>query len=118
MAVTSRLSRSLHHALGDGPADDFVNWMGHVEANRSELRELMDLYQSRTDAKFAAMDARMDAGFARLELAITRLEGKFDAKFEQVDAKMERKFAELLKWSFVFWAGTVGAVVALVQTLK
>lgn len=100
MAVSARLSRTLHQRLGDEAAEDLVNWMVHVDANRSELRELMDFYNARIDSRFVEQDLRMEAGFARLE------------------AKMERRFADLLKWSFVYWCGAVGAIAALARVLK
>ena len=49
----------------------------------------------------------MDTSFARIE---TRL--------AQFDTKLERRFAELLKWSFVFWVGAVGAIAALARVLR
>lgn len=129
MTVTARLSRAIHQAFGEEPADDLVNWMGQMESSRSELREMFDLNQSRTDAKFEAFQARTDAKFdavesrltARMDAGVARLELRFaqiDSRFEQVDAKIERKSAELIKWMFVFWIGTVGIVLAMAQFLK
>ena len=155
MTVTARLSRAIHETFGEEPADDLVNWMGQMEANRSELREVFDLYQARSDAKFDAFltrmdagfaesdarmdarfaerdarmdariaerdsrvdarfnaaDARMDAGFSRLELLITKVEGK-------LDAKIESKAADLIKWSFVFWVGAVTSIAVLARVLR
>lgn len=104
MAVSARLSRTLHQRLGDEAAEDLVNWMGQVEQNRSEFREMVELYVARIDSRFAEQQIRMDAAFANLE--------------SRLEAKMERRFADLLKWSFVFWCGAVAAVAALAGVLK
>ena len=100
MAITARLTRSLHQTMGDEAADDLVTWMMVVDSNRSELRELMEAYNGRMDARFEAFESRLDTSIAQLE------------------ARMERRFADLLKWSFVFWVGAVGAVAALAGVLK
>ena len=60
-------------------------------------------------ADVAELRHEMQLGFARIE-----------AKLEQVPlrAEMEKRFADLLKWSFVFWVGAVGAIAALAGVLK
>jgi len=35
--------------------------------------------------------------------------------FAHLEARFERRFGDLLKWSFVFWVGAVGAVAMLAQ---
>jgi hypothetical protein len=104
MAISARLSRTLHQRLGDEAGEDLVNWMEHMEATRSEWRDIMEVYSARIDSRFAEQQTRMDAGFAQLE-----------AKLE---AKFERRFSDLLKWSFVFWCGAVAAIAALAGVLK
>ena len=36
----------------------------------------------------------------------------------QMDARFERRFGDLIKWSFVFWVGAVGAIAALAGVLR
>jgi hypothetical protein len=97
--------------MGDEAADDLVTWMMVVDSNRSELRELTEVYNGRMDARFEAYELRMDARFAAFE-------SRLDTGLAQLEARMERRFADLLKWSFVFWVGAVGAVAALAGMLK
>jgi hypothetical protein len=63
MAITARLSHKLHQTLGDEAAEDLVNWMQQVDAQRAE-------------------------------------------------------FGDLIKWSFVFWVGAVGAIAMLAGVLR
>ena len=93
--------------MGDEAAEDLVNWMHHMDANRAELRELMEVYSARIDSRFAEMRQAMETGFARAETRSAQLEAKF-----------ERRFADLLKWSFVFWVGAVGAIAVLAKVLR
>jgi hypothetical protein len=161
MAFPARLARSLHQTLGDEAAEDLVNWMEHMDANRAELRELIEIYSARSDSRFADLRHALDAGFAKvdtrfahidtrfeqIDARFARLEASSDARFAQVDtrfaqlegksdaqfarfegklaefgatleAKFERRFADLLKWSFVFWVGAVGAIATLAHALK
>jgi hypothetical protein len=97
MAIPARLSRSLHHRLGDKASEDLINWMGQMEANRSELRNMMEGYVARTNSRFAENEARMDAGFAVLK--------------GELLASIERGRADAIKWSFVFWCGTMAIVI-------
>jgi hypothetical protein len=104
MAISARLARVLHRQLGDEAGEDLLTLTGQMEASRSELRDLMDAYNARTDARFEAFEARMDARFAAFE-------GKLVAEIANTRA-------DLIKWSFVFWSGSVFATAALVLTLK
>lgn len=110
---------------------------------RSELRELNELNFARFDAKveqrFAESDARLERRFAELETKWERwfsaleagwdqrvsvleagweqrfsaLEATVDRRFGEIDVKLASLKAELIKWMFLFWLGTVGTVLAL-----
>jgi len=108
MTVTSRLSRKLHETFGNEAAEDLVDWMRGVDSQGSELRKLIELtvsrFEERMDRRVAELRQEMQVGFARLETMI------------------ERRSYELIKWSFVFWMGSVvtlvGALVAMDRFLK
>lgn len=135
MAISARLSRTIHRALGDEAGEDLINWMGQVEANRSELRELMEAWAARTDGRFEALVAKTDSRFAesaaRVDMRFAESAAHFDKQFAEsasrmdqrfselkeciggLEIRMERQFADLYKWSFVFWCGAIGfAVIA------
>ena len=124
MAIPARLSRSLHHALGDQGADDLVNWMVKVEANRSELNEVMTAWRAATDAQFAAIDARFAAVDVRFDGVDRRLDGMdrrlegIDRRLEGLEKRLEDRITELFKWSFVFWLGSVGVFAGLVRLMR
>jgi hypothetical protein len=68
------------------------------EAAEDLVSQLTDIQSLRADV--AELRHEMQLGFARLE---TKIEGTTSA---------------LLKWSFVFWVGAVGAIAALAGVLK
>jgi hypothetical protein len=45
-----------------------------------------------------------------MELRMEAMEGRLEARFE-------RRFGDLMKWSFVFWCGAVGAMAVLARIL-
>lgn len=124
MGITPRLSRKLNHTLGEA-AQDLVTWMQQMETQRAEWREAMR-------ADFAELRQEMQAGFAQgdarhsaLRLEIQELRQETQVGFATLrqemallEARFERRFSDLIKWSFVFWVGAVGAVAMLAGVLR
>ena len=134
MPVTAKLSRKFYETFGDEATSELVNWLNEVDATyRSDLRELNEL-------NFARYDAKLDQRFAEFDAKLERRLGELDAKWERriaaLEMKWDRRIAELemkwdghinairvematlrsdlIKWMFVFWAGSVTATLAIV----
>jgi hypothetical protein len=128
--ITPRLSRKLHQTLGDEAGDDLVTWMQQLDLQRAELRELNELNFSRLEVRFGAIDARfgaIDARFGAIEERLTGMATRVDLAelreemkvgFATLETKLERRISDLIKWSFVFWVGAVGAVAVLAGVLR
>jgi hypothetical protein len=101
MPITARLSHRLHDALGEDAGGDLVTWMQTVDANRAELRELMETYATRAESGFREFDARMEVRFA-----------KVDVRFAEVEKLIERQQGRLLAWLFGFWTTALVALYA------
>lgn len=137
MPVTAKLSRKFYDTFGDEIADEPVNWFNQVDATyRTDLRELNELNFARFDAKLEQRVAELDAKFSRL---LAELEAKFERRLAELDAKFERRLAEvkadlrreigelrlemrdikteLVRWMFLFWAGTTITLLATVVAL-
>ena len=94
MPVTTRLVQRLHDVLGEEATDDlFAWWQETARVNRGEIREVADLY-------FARFEARLEKGLA------------------EVRAEMAGQRADLIKWMFIFWAGTVIPLAGLAIALS
>src|SRR6266540_6310623 len=153
MAITARLSGKLRQTLGDEAAEDLVNWMQQVDAQRVELRELNELNFARVDARFAearqaaradlaelrqemgsgfaetesgfaAVRQEMQSGFAGSDAKLAALHEEMRVGFSdlrqemaRLEARLERRIGDLIKWSFVFWVGAVGAIAMLAGVL-
>ena len=139
MPIPTRLSRKLHQTLGEEAAEDLVNWMQQVDAQRAELRELNELNFSRFDVRLSQVALRLND--LRAELAELRQEGTaglaalrqelrqemketnqgltdLGKDIAQMEARLERRIGDLIKWSFVFWVGAVGAIAMLAGVLR
>jgi len=71
----------------------FAWWQETARVNRAEIREVADLY-------FARFEARLEKGLA------------------EVRAEMAGQRADLIKWMFIFWAGTVIPLAGLAIALS
>ena len=97
MPVTAKLSRKFYETFGDEIANELVEWFNQVDATyRADLRELNEL-------NFARFDAKVGERFAEFEARLERRLGDLRA--------------ELIRWMFVFWAGSTVTTVALVITV-
>ena len=94
--------------------------MVQVEANRSELNEVMSAWRVATEARFATIDARFDAVDQRFNAVDKRFDG-MDRRLDGIDRRLEsmdRRMTDLFKWSFVFWLGSVGVFAGLVRLIR
>src|SRR5262249_4914145 len=97
MPVTARLFHRLQEALGDEATNDLLSWWDEAtRVNRSEVREVAELYFQRF------------SGELQKELAGARAEFR---------TEMANQRADLIKWMFIFWAGTVLPLAGLVLAL-
>ena len=87
--VTAKLSRKFYERLGDDIAGELVDWFNAVDATyRSDLKETNDLNWVRLDSRLKYMDAHLDSRIDSLR-------------------------AELMKWMFIYWTGTVAAIIGM-----
>jgi len=120
--ISARLSRQLHQTLGEEAGEDLVTWMQQMDAQRAELRELNELNFARFDARLTAavseLRQEMATGFGRIRQETATGFGQVRQEMGQLEARLERRIGDLLKWSFVFWVGAVGAIAALAGVLR
>src|SRR5688500_8183386 len=126
MPVTARLSKLFYERLGEEVANELVDWFNAVDATyRSDLRDLNELNFARFDAKLeqrlAEFDVKLERRladfranlvavfeqrFASIEARLAKLEGDMQVLRSEIRADMKALEARLVKWMFLFWAGT------------
>ena len=129
--VTAKLSRKFYERLGEEIANELVEWFNTVDATyRADLREFNELNFARFDAKLeqrlaehsARLEARMQGLESRMEGRMSGLEARMEGRMSGLAARMEglatkaelqvlreeviNLKAELIRWMFLFWAGT------------
>jgi len=113
MVVTAKLSRKFYERFGDDLTNELVNWMNQVdETYRTEFRDLFEAHFGRFNALLEQRVGQLDA---KLDQRSAQLEARFEQHTALIDAKLERMKTELLRWTFLFWIGTLGTVVALTK---
>jgi hypothetical protein len=126
MPVTAKLSKKFYDTLGEDVANELVDWFNQVDATyRSELRDLNELNFARFDAKLEQRIAEVRADMAvfhgKVESQVDALSHKVDAQAESLrgymDSRIDSLRAELIKWMFLFWLGTVATMLGFVSLI-
>ncbi len=113
MPVTAKLSRKFYETFGDEVANELAEWFNLVDATyRSELRELNELNFARFDAK---LEQRIAEVKAEVHEEIAGLRSEMHEGFASLRTEMASLRSELVKWMFLFWAGTALTVIGLLQ---
>ena len=124
MPVTAKLSRKFYETFGDEIANELVDWFNQVDLTyRTELRELNEVNFARFDAKLEQCIAEVKA---ELRQEIAQLRTEMRAGFAELRGELGTGLAalraDLMKWMFIFWAGStatmVGVAVALARFLR
>ena len=112
----------LHESLGDEATNDlFAWWEEAATVNRAAVREVADLYYARFEARLekglaevrsemAVAQSDMDKGFAKVRSEMT-------TGLAQVRSEMANQRADLVKWMFLFWVGTMAPLAGLMIAL-
>lgn len=89
MPVAAKFSEAFYQKFGHEATGELVEYLNTIDATyRAELERLNDVNWSRVESRIVQAEARFDQRLAELK-------------------------AELLKWMFLFWLGTIGTVIAL-----
>jgi hypothetical protein len=134
--VTAKLSRKFYEQLGDDVAGELVDWFNAVDATyQAQLKETNELLWERFKAtlqgeaaairgEIAALRAEMhgEMGTMHGEIGALRAEmhgemgtmrGEMGTMRAQIGRDMSAMRGNLLTWMFIYWCGSVIALVAL-----
>ncbi len=92
-----------------------VDWFNQVDATyRADLRELNELNFARFDAK---LEQRLVELRAELRTEVGQLGGELRAEIGRLQTEYRTDLAaakaDVIRWMFVFWLGTVGTFIAV-----
>ncbi|MBF0318494.1 MAG: hypothetical protein HQL01_01640 [Nitrospirae bacterium] len=105
------IPRPLREKLGDDGVDALVAVIN--EANLSSRDNLA------AKSDIARLENKLDSTKADLELKIESVRADLELKIESVrsnlELKIEKTKSETLKWMFIFWAGQLLAIFAMLK---
>jgi hypothetical protein len=113
MAISQHLRRNLQEALGAEAAADLVSQIEDMTTLRGDLNELrheMRLGFARVDARFANLEKTIEG--------LSDLARTTDKRIGDLERLIEKRTGDVMKWSFAFWIGAVGAIAALAGVLR
>ena len=98
MPVAAKFSEAFYQKFGHQATGELVEYLNTIDASyRAELERLNDLNWGRVESRIAQAEAKMDQRVAEIRADLAGLK------------------AELLKWMFFFWVGTMGTVLAMLK---
>lgn len=104
MPVTARLFQRLHETLGDEATDDLLAWWEESVVTRGELRDTIESRGHQLRTEMQAMRAELRA--------------EMQAMKAELRAEIQATRADMIKWMFIFWAGTVIPLAGLMVALN
>ncbi len=96
----AKLSREFYDRFGDKVTDELVNCLSSIEASyRAEIKDL-----------FAAHFGRFEE---KLEHRLATTKAELGQELARLRVEIHSVKADLIKWTFVFWAPVALAVIGL-----
>ncbi|MEW5946601.1 MAG: hypothetical protein AB1742_10425 [bacterium] len=113
--------KPLRDKLGDEASDSLIELINL--ANRKTTEDVITLsgekYERRLTEEVAKLDNRITEVEARLDKRITEEVAKLDNRITEVEARLDKRItevhADIIKWMFIFWAGQIIVIVAIMS---
>ncbi|MCH7934728.1 MAG: hypothetical protein IIC36_12120 [Gemmatimonadetes bacterium] len=107
----AKLSREFYDRFGDKVTDELVNCLNSIEASyRAEIKDLFA-------AHFGRFEEKLERRLAETAAALGRFEEKLERRLAETTAELRVEIhsvkADLIKWTFVFWAPVALAMIGL-----
>lgn len=124
MPITAKLSRNFYERLGDDIASELVDWFNSVdEEYRRQYREANDLNWERFKefhrAETTDFRRDIDSRFKDVDAEFAKVRAEMAAEFSKVRSEIADFRAEMMKWMFIYWTGSIitlgGLMLVLLQ---
>ena len=120
MPIAAKFSEAFYQKFGHQATGELVEYLNTIDSTyRAELERLNDLNWGRVESRIGQAEARFEQRWsqleARFEQRCSQIEARVDQRVAELRVELASLKAELLKWMFLFWLGTIGTVIALQQ---
>ncbi len=114
-----RFDDRLHQRLAESDA----RWQTALAERDTRWERERAARDARFETRLAEMDAKWETRLAEMdakwETRLAAMDAKWEIRFSRMEARMADLRAELIKWMFIFWAGstftTLGAAIAILR---
>ncbi len=122
MPVTAKLSREFYDRFGDKVVDELVGLLNDMDtAFRAELLDINERNFQRFEAKLeqliSELGAELRSEMAAMGTGLRAEMAGLRAEMAGLRTGMEGLKAELIKWMFLFWLGTVATMLGFGRLL-
>jgi cell fate (sporulation/competence/biofilm development) regulator YmcA (YheA/YmcA/DUF963 family) len=125
MASVLELYEKLKPTLGEEGARSLLEYVEtsieHRAVTKADLQEAVATWKAHLQEAVATSKADLQEAMATskadLKEAMATLREEFHREIHQVREDMQTMKADLIKWSFAFWAGTVAVLSGIMFTL-
>lgn len=121
MAVPARLTRKLREVLGTEAGEDLMTLIDELHSQRNDLAEFREQILAAVQRSERALVDRIQGVEVNLTERIGGVEVRLTERMGKLEAGVSERIgnvkADLMKWSFLFWVGAVGAIAMLAGVL-
>ncbi|GAB4410176.1 MAG: hypothetical protein OHK0032_05860 [Thermodesulfovibrionales bacterium] len=115
------IPKALRDKLGDEAAESFAMLLKVVEhEGRNDALVLAEeKFERKVSEEVASLKVNIGEVKAGIEARISEVKAELEAKISEVKADLEAKISEvradIIKWMFIFWAGQIVVLIAILQ---
>ncbi|BCB97227.1 hypothetical protein JZK55_21490 [Dissulfurispira thermophila] len=115
------IPKALRDKLGDEAAESFAVLLKEVEheGRKDALVLAEERFERRLSEEVASLRVKISEVKAELETKISEVKAELETKISEVKAELEAKISEvkvdIIKWMFIFWAGQIVVLIAILQ---
>ena len=114
MPVTEiEIYEALKEQIGDKPARILLEYI--ETKTEKEFEKKKDVLATKQDIELLRTATKQDIAELRADLEVKIEQSRSATKQDiaQLEVKIERVRADLIRWMFIFWAGQIGALIAI-----
>ncbi len=93
---------------------NFARFDAKLEQRIAEVKADMAVLHGKVESQFDALNRKVDAQVGALS---SKVDTQVEALSSKIDTQAESLRAELIKWMFLFWLGTVATMLGFVSLI-
>lgn len=118
MPIAAKFSEAFYQKFGHQETGELVEYLNTIDATyRTQLERLNDANWSRVESRIAQAEAKLEQRYSQMDARLDQFQDRLEQLEARLDDRLDKRLAELkaelLKWMFLFWVGTIGTVIGI-----